>query len=68
MCRSELRGAMSEPFKGTINVDIRDSVPDWSPFEPPRAPDGARNVVVIDVCGEPYLDLERQAAAMLARE
>jgi hypothetical protein len=22
---------MSEPFKGTINVDIRDSVPDWTP-------------------------------------
>ena len=32
---------MSEPFKGTINVDIRDSVPDWAPFEPPKAPDGA---------------------------
>jgi hypothetical protein len=105
---------MSEPFKGTINVDIRDSEPDWSPFEPPRAPNGAPNVVyivlddvgfsalgcyggpietpnidriaaqgdsppyrftggiinrvVIDVSGEPYLDLERQAAAMLARE
>ena len=29
---------MSEPFKGTINVDIRDSVPDWAPFEPPKAP------------------------------
>ena len=38
---------MSEPFKGTINVDIRDSVPDWSPFEPPKAPDGAPNVVCI---------------------
>ncbi len=38
---------MSEPFKGTINVDIRDSVPDWSPFEPPNAPDGAPNVVYI---------------------
>jgi hypothetical protein len=25
-----------EPFKGTVNVDIRDSVPDWSPFELPR--------------------------------
>ena len=30
--------AMSKPFKGKINVDIRDSVPDWSPFEPPKAP------------------------------
>ena len=38
---------MSEAFKGTINVDIRDSVPDWSPFEPPKAPDGAANVVYI---------------------
>ncbi len=23
---------MSKPFKGTINIDIRDSVPDWEPF------------------------------------
>jgi arylsulfatase len=34
-------------FKGTVNVDIRDSVPDWSPFEPPKAPEGAPNVVYI---------------------
>jgi hypothetical protein len=26
---------MSKPFKGTINVDIRDSVPDWAPFQGP---------------------------------
>jgi arylsulfatase len=32
---------MSTPFKGKINVDIRDSVPDWAPFEPPKAPEGA---------------------------
>ena len=38
---------MGEPFKGTINVDIRDSVPDWAPFEPPKAPDGAASVVYI---------------------
>ena len=38
---------MSTPFKGTINVDIRDSVPDWAPFEPPKAPDGAPSVVYI---------------------
>ena len=38
---------MSEPFKGTIGIDIRDSVPDWAPFEPPRAPNGAANVVYI---------------------
>lgn len=38
---------MTAPFKGIINTDIRDSVPDWSPFEPPRAPDGAPSVVYI---------------------
>ena len=38
---------MAEPFKGVINIDIRDSVPDWAPFETPKAPDGAPNVVYI---------------------
>jgi hypothetical protein len=38
---------VTTPFKGTINVDIRDSEPDWSPFEPPKAPSGAPNVVYI---------------------
>ena len=38
---------MASTFKGTINVDIRDSEPDWSPFEPPTAPDGAPSVVYV---------------------
>jgi arylsulfatase A-like enzyme len=38
---------MSKRFKGIVNVDIRDSVPDWTPFEAPVAPDGAPNVVYI---------------------
>ena len=38
---------MGAPFRGTINVDIRDSEPDWSPFEPPQRPEGAPNVVYI---------------------
>src|SRR4051794_41851060 len=38
---------MGRTFKGKISVDIRDSVPDWSPFEPPKAPDGAPSVVYI---------------------
>ncbi len=38
---------MPRPFKGTINVDIRDSEPDWAPFEPPKAPEGAPNVLYI---------------------
>ncbi len=39
--------SVSASFKGTINVDIRDSEPDWEPFEPPKAPDGAPSVVYI---------------------
>lgn len=38
---------MPVPFRGTIKVDIRDSEPDWTPFEPAKAPDGAPNVVYI---------------------
>ena len=30
-----------------IDVDIRDSEPDWSPYLPPRAPDGAPNVLLL---------------------
>jgi arylsulfatase len=37
----------SKPFKGIINVDVRDSTPDWEPFLPPKAPDGAPNVLVV---------------------
>ncbi len=110
---------MAEPFKGTINIDIRDSEPDWTPCEPPVAPNGAPNDrkvgearirtqlgafavagsslyvgrnpgepvtedypggaphsftggtinrIAIDVSGEPYQDLEREAALMLMRE
>jgi arylsulfatase len=34
-------------FNGTISVDIRDSEPDWSPFEAPKAPTGSPNIVYI---------------------
>ncbi|GAA1794881.1 arylsulfatase [Agromyces lapidis] len=38
---------MSNSFNGTIKLDVRDSVPDWSPFELPKAPEGAPNILVI---------------------
>ena len=38
---------MGKTFKGKISVDIRDSVPDWTPFLPPKAPEGAPNVLVL---------------------
>src|SRR5438270_918434 len=44
---------MSEPFRGVVNVDIRDSVPDWAPFEPAKAPEDAPSVayIVLDDVG-----------------
>jgi hypothetical protein len=42
---------MGERFKGKISIDIRDSVPDWDPFMPPKAPDGAPNVVYVGLQG-----------------
>jgi arylsulfatase A-like enzyme len=51
---------MARPFKGVVNIDIKDSVPDWEPYTQPTAPEGAPNVVyvVLDDVGfsamEPY--------------
>ena len=109
---------MSKPFKGVINLDVRDSIPDWEPYEQPRAPEGSPNVlfivwddlgfgaweplcgeglnigrdggapvtddypngqpwactggmikqVIVDVSGEPYLDFEKEALAMMSRD
>ena len=38
---------MAKEFAGRIELDIRDSVPDWEPFLAPKAPAGAPNVVFI---------------------
>ena len=51
---------MTRPFQGVVNIDIKDSVPDWGPYTQPMAPEGAPNVVyvVLDDVGfsamEPY--------------
>ena len=34
-------------FKGTIKLDVRDSVPDWAPYTPRKAPAGVPNVLFI---------------------
>jgi len=34
-------------FKGRIELDIRDSTPDWEPYLAPKAPDGAPNVLML---------------------
>ncbi|TMC23327.1 MAG: arylsulfatase [Chloroflexi bacterium] len=38
---------MTKPFKGIVNLDIRDSTPDWEPYEQPKAPEGTPNVLYI---------------------
>ena len=38
---------MAKPFRGTINVDVRDSVQDWEPYTEPTAPAGAPNVLIV---------------------
>jgi hypothetical protein len=34
-------------FKGKIEVDVRDSKPDWTPFIPKKAKEGAPNILFI---------------------
>jgi arylsulfatase len=39
--------AEKREFQGVINLDARDSVPDWAPYVQPTAPEGAPNVLII---------------------
>ena len=51
---------MPIPFRGSVNIDIKDSVPDWEPYRQPMAPEGAPSIlyIVLDDVGfsalEPY--------------
>ena len=38
---------MTKQFQGRIEVDVRDSEPDWAPFLAPKAADGAPNVLYL---------------------
>lgn len=38
---------MKKQFKGSIKLDVRDSRPDWTPYEAPKAPEGAPNILYI---------------------
>jgi arylsulfatase len=38
---------INEGFDGKIELDVRNSTPDWTPFELKRAPEGAPNVLVV---------------------
>jgi len=38
---------MAKQFKGTINIDVRNSVEDWDAFTQPSPPKGSPNVVIL---------------------
>ncbi|MBK9740874.1 MAG: arylsulfatase [Actinobacteria bacterium] len=38
---------MAKPFTGKVELDIRDSVPDWAPYLAPKAVKGSPNVLLI---------------------
>ncbi len=38
---------VSKQFNGKISLDVRDSVADWAPYEAPKAPENAPNVLYI---------------------
>jgi arylsulfatase A-like enzyme len=38
---------MTEPFKGVIKLDVRDSVADWTPYTLKKAPEGAPNILIV---------------------
>ena len=38
---------MTKPFKGVINIDVRESTPDWEPYLAPKAPKDAPNVLIV---------------------
>jgi arylsulfatase A-like enzyme len=38
---------MAKKFNGTINLDVRDSKPDWEPYLQPVAPAGSPNILYI---------------------
>ncbi len=37
----------NKEFNGVIKLDVRDSTPDWSPYELKRAPEGAPNILIV---------------------
>jgi arylsulfatase len=37
----------NKEFNGIIKLDVRDSTPDWTPYQLKKAPDGAPNILIV---------------------
>ena len=48
---------MARDFNGKIELDIRDSEPDWGPFAAPKAPPDAPNVLYLVLGRHRHRDL-----------
>jgi hypothetical protein len=55
---------MTRPFRGEIELDVRDSTPDWEAFLPDKAPEGAPNVV----SGGHSLEIEQTEAFLFSAD
>jgi arylsulfatase A-like enzyme len=49
---------MAKSFKGVVNVDVTESVPDWGPYTQPIAPEGTPSVLYIVLDDVGYSALE----------
>jgi arylsulfatase len=45
--KENLATATTKEFKGVIKLDVRESTPDWKPFEKKKAPAGSPNILFI---------------------
>jgi hypothetical protein len=52
---------MAKPFKGIVNLDVTESVPDWGPYT-------YRSRAAVDVNGEPFVDFANEARMAFARD
>ena len=62
---------MAKPFKGVVNVELTELVPTGSPIlggYPWAFVGGTIKRAVIDVSGDPFVDLAQEARMALARD
>jgi arylsulfatase len=55
---------MSKQFNGVINIDIKDSTPDWTPYAQPVPPEGAPSVVYVVLDDVGFSALEAYGGAI----
>ena len=44
---NKIKKSAMKKFNGVVKLDVRDSKQDWGPYEQPRAPKGAPNILIV---------------------